>query len=260
MDEVERFPVTRITEEGRNESEDTIVREFPLTISLNNQELVTLLCTPANLKYLAVGFLFSEGLLKDRNEIKKIVVDDQRGVVWVETKEDRVVNNEFLSKRLITSGCGRGASFYSLADIQSQAKIESQVQVSPQEIFSLVNGFQHHSDIYRSTHGVHSAALCDKKNILLFAEDIGRHNAIDKVFGECILKDIPTGDLIMVVSGRISSEMLLKVVKRSIPILISIAAPTNLGVRLANDLDMTLVGFVRGKRMSVYSGKWRITS
>lgn len=260
MDEVEKFPVTRITEEGRTESEDPIVREFPLTISLNNQELVTMLCTPANLKHLAIGFLFSEGLLKDKNEIKKIVVDDQRGLVWVETKEDSVVNSELLSKRLITSGCGRGASFYSLADIQSQAKIESQIQVSPQEIFSLVNAFQHGSDIYRSTHGVHSAALCDRKSILVFAEDIGRHNAIDKVFGECILRDIATADLIMVVSGRISSEMLLKAAKRSIPVLVSIAAPTNLGVRLANDLGMTLVGFVRGKRMNVYSGERRITN
>jgi len=259
MDEVEKLPVLRVSDEGRNETEDLIVREFPLTISFNNQELVTMLCSPTNLKYLAVGFLFSEGLLKDKEEIKKVILDDQRGMVWVETKDDRTVDSELLSKRIVTSGCGRGASFYSAVDLQGQAKVESRLEVSPGEIFALVNQFQHYSELYKSTHGVHSAALCDTKSVLLFSEDIGRHNAIDKVFGECILKDVPITDRIMIISGRISSEMLLKVARRGIPVLVSISAPTNLGVRMANDLDVTLVGFARRKTMNVYSGSWRIT-
>ncbi len=256
--EVEKIPIWRLTEEGRSNIEDAVAREFPLTIILNNQELVTLLCSPADLKYLAIGFLFSEGLLTDKDAIKKIFVDDQRGVARVETKEDNALANELVFKRFITSGCGRGASFYSAADVQDQAKVESQTQMSTHEVLSLVSDFQHRSQIFRATGGVHSAALCDTKSILVFNEDIGRHNAIDKIFGECILKDIPTDERVIITSGRISSEILLKVAKRNIPIIISKSAPTDLGVKLANDLGISLLGFVRGKRINAYTNDWRI--
>jgi FdhD protein len=258
LEATEKFPVLHISDEGRKEVDEPVVKEFPLTISFNNQELVTLLCSPVDLKYLAVGYLFSEGLLKGKEDIKKIIVDDRRGMVWVETKEDKEIPRDLAFKRLITTGCGRGASFYSAADLQNQAKLQSQVQVAPAEILALANQFQHHSELYRTTHGVHSAALCDTKGILLFSEDVGRHNAIDKIFGQCILSDIPTDDRIMTISGRVSSEMLLKVAKKGVPVIVSIAAPTSLGVKLANDLDMTLVGLVRGRGMRVYSGSWRI--
>ena len=212
------------------------------------------------MKYLAIGFLFSEGLLQSKDEIKNIIVDDQRGVVRVETEEGKESVGDLLFKRLITSGCGRGASFYSAADVQGQVKLESQVKISALDVLTLVKEFQHYSQIYRATGGVHSAALCDTKNILVFSEDIGRHNAIDKVFGQCILTDIPTDDHIIITSGRISSEILLKVVKRGVPILISKSAPTNLGVNLANDLGVTLIGFVRGARMNVYANGWRVVT
>ena len=219
-----------------------------------------MLCSPTELKILTIGFLSSEGFLNSKDEIKKIIVDDQRGVVRVETKEDTEFADELLFKRLITSGCGRGASFYSAANAQGQIKVESQTSISAPEVFALAREFQHRSRIYRTTGGVHSAALCDTKSILVFAEDIGRHNAIDKIFGECILSDIPTDDRIIITSGRISSEILLKVAKRNIPILVYRSAPTDLGVKLADDLGVTLVGFVRGKRMNVYANGWRITT
>jgi len=257
-DNVETFPIQRVTEEGKKATEDLVIKELPLTIILNNRELVTLLCSPTDLKYLAIGFLFSEGLLSSKDEIEKITVDDRRGVVRVETEEAKESASEFLFKRLITSGCGRGASFYNAADVQGQVKVESQIGISALEVFALVKEFQYRSQIYRTTGGVHSAALCDNKGILIFSEDIGRHNAIDKIFGQCVLKDIPTDDRIIITSGRISSEILLKVAKRNIPVLISKSAPTNLGVRLANDLGITLVGFARGKRMNVYAHDWRI--
>ena len=260
MNGVDRVSIQRVTSEGKEDNEDMVVRELPLTIILNNRELVTLLCSPTELKNLAIGFLSSEGFLNSKDEIKKIIVDDQRGVVRVETVEDKEFADELLFKRLITSGCGRGASFYSAADVQEQVKVESQISISALEVLALVKEFQHRSQIYRATGGVHSAALCDTKNILVFSEDIGRHNAIDKIFGECLLTDIPTDDRIITTSGRISSEILLKVVRRNIPILVSKSAPTNLGVRLANDLGVTLIGFVRGKRMNVYANGWRVAS
>jgi FdhD protein len=257
---IEKFSILKFTESGSSSVEDIVAKEFPLTIILDNQELVTLLCSPANLRYLAVGFLFSEGLLKNKDEIKKIIVDDRRGVVRVETERDEELASAALFKRFITSGCGRGASFYSAADAQGQGKVESKIEISTLEVLALVNEFQHRSQVYRLTGGVHSAALCDHKDILVFSEDIGRHNALDKIFGECILNDMATDDHIIMTSGRISSEMLLKVAKRNVPIIISKSAPSNLGVRLADDLGVTLVGFVRGKRMNVYTHDWRVTT
>jgi len=260
MDNIERFSILRVTEQGKKDTEDIITQESALTIILNNQELVTLLCSPTDLKYLAIGFLSSEGLLKGKDEIKQIIVDDRRGVVRVETEGDKEFASELLFKRLITSGCGRGASFYSAADAKNQAKVESQIRISAPQVFALVKEFQHRSQVYKTTGGVHSAALCDTKTILVFSEDIGRHNAIDKIFGECMLTDLPTEDHIIITSGRISSEILLKVARRNIPILISKSAPTNLGIRLAADLGVTLIGFVRGKRMNVYTDSWRVVA
>jgi FdhD protein len=256
--DVERVPILRFTENEKGRADDIVAREFPLTVILNNQELVTLLCTPTHLDYLAVGFLSSEGLLKSKDEIKKITVDEQRGVVRVETGEETKQAGELVFKRLITSGCGRGASFYSAADAIGQREVESKTSVSAIEVFELVREFQHRSRIFRTTGGVHSAALCDTKNILIFSEDIGRHNAIDKIFGECFLQDIPTDGRVIITSGRVSSEILLKAVKRNIPLLISKSAPTDMGVKLAGDLGVTLIGFVRGKRMNVYANDWRV--
>jgi len=257
--ETEKISILKFTEKGSSSIEDVVAKEFPLIIILNNQQLVTLLCSPANLRYLAVGFLFSEGFLKSKNEIKKIMVDDRRGVVWVETEKGEELADDVLPERFITSGCGRGTSFYSAADAQGQVKVESQIKISALEVLALVSEFQHRSQVYRATGGVHSAALCDNKDILVFSEDIGRHNAVDKIFGECVLNDIATDDHIIITSGRVSSEILLKVAKRNVPIIVSKSAPTNLGVRLADALGVTLVGFARGKRMNVYTHDWRIT-
>jgi len=256
--DIKNLPLVRLTENGKGDRNDLVAREFPLTIILNNQELVTLLCSPSNLKYLALGFLSSERLIKNRDEISKVMVDEKRGVVRVETKKDKDFDHELVFKRFITSGCGRGASFYNAADVREGSVVTSQTKISSREIFSLMKDFQHHSEIFRATGGVHGAALCDNVNILFFSDDIGRHNAIDKIFGRCFLEDSITDNCLIITSGRISSEVLLKVAKRNIPILISKSAPTDLGVKLANDLGITLIGFVRAKRMNIYTNDWRV--
>ena len=257
-EETEKVTALRYTDTDIQEIEESVVKEYPFTISVNNQELVTLLCSPTYLKFLAVGFLVSEGVVKTKEDLKKVVVDERLGIAWVQTRDEEAVQPLMLSKRMITSGCGRGASFYNADDAQAATRIESGLKVKPENIFALVQEFQHYSEVYKTTHGVHSAALCDSERILLFRDDIGRHNAIDKIIGECLLNDIDTEDRMIVVSGRISSEMAVKVAKRGIPVLISISAPTNLGVSLANQFGLTLVGFVRPKRMNVYAGSERI--
>jgi FdhD protein len=258
--ETEQLPVLKFTETDSSSGEDVVATESPLTIILNNRELVTLLCSPAGLKYLAVGFLFSEGLLKSKDDIKKIIVDDRRGVVRVETEGGEELAGDALFKRFITSGCGRGASFYNAVDALDQVKVESRVKISTPEVLALVKEFQQRSQLYRATGGVHSAALSDTKNIIVFGEDIGRHNAVDKIFGQCILNGLATDGHMIITSGRISSEILLKVARRNIPIIVSKSAPTNLGVRLADNLGVTLIGFVRGRRMNVYTHAERITT
>ena len=257
--QVEKVAIHYVTPEGKQAAEDIVVREFPLTIMLNDLELVTLLCSPADLKHLALGFLFSEGLLKTRDDVKRVTVDERKGVVRVETGADMAAEGEAVFKRLITPGCGRGASFYSAADTGLE-KVESGLTVTAAEIFELMKQFQRRSLVFRTTGGVHSAALCDNRNILIFNEDIGRHNAIDKIFGQCFDRGLPVQERIILTSGRISSEIVVKVARRKLPVLVSKSAPTNAGVKLADELGITLVGFVRGARMNVYTHDGRVTA
>jgi FdhD protein len=254
---VEKVPIQRITANSKEQAEDIIVREFPLTIILNGQELVTLLCSPADLKYLAIGFLFSEGQVKNKDDIKRVILDEAKGVVRIETAE--TMDSETVFKRLITPGCGRGASFYSAAD-SGLEKVESNLTLKATDVFELMKEFQHRSLVFRATGGVHSAALCDNQQIIIFSEDIGRHNAIDKIFGQALEKNLQLENLIVLTSGRVSSEIIVKIARRKIPVLISKSAPTSSGVKLADELDITLVGFVRGTRMNVYTHDWRITN
>lgn len=254
---LEKLPILRFTRKSRSSIRGVVAREFPLTIVLNDHELVTLLCSPMDLRYVAVGFLLSEGLLESRDEIRKIAVDDRRGVVRVDTEVAEGSAQGIPLKRIITSSGGREAFPRGVARAPSQ-KVSSQIRVPTDEIFALVDEFQHYSRLYLATHGVHSAALCDGKGISVFSEDIGRHNAIDKVFGKCLLKNIPTDDRILITSGRISSDSVSKAARMGIPIVISVAVPTNLAVRIANDLGITLVGSVTGETMNVYTNTWRI--
>ena len=258
--ETEKLAVLKLTETGSSSIEDEVAKESPLTIILNNRELVTLLCSPANSRYLAVGFLFSEGLLKSKEEIKSIMVDERRGVVRVEAERSEELARDVLPKQITTSGFAKGASFDSAAAAQALRKVASTTEISAPEVSALLNKFQHRSQVYRATRGVHSAALCDKRDILTFNEDIGRHNAIDKIFGQCTLNDVATDDHIIITSGRVSSDILLKAARRNVPIIVSKSVPTSLGVRLADELGVTLVGFVRGKRMNVYTHTERITT
>jgi FdhD protein len=119
--------------------------------------------------------------------------------------------------------------------------------------------FIRHSTIFEATGGVHAAALCDRQDVIVFQEDIGRNNAIDKMFGKCIMENIPVEERIVVISCRISSEILLKIARRKIPVVISKSPPTDYGVKLADEMGITLLGFVRGKRMNAYTHDWRIT-
>jgi len=246
METIEKVFIMRVTGKEKRKIEDIVVTEAQLTIVVNNQRLITLPCSPNDLQSLAIGFLFSKGILKSKEEITKVDLDDSKCIVWVETEKDNHLKPLSLS------------ALYNAANSKARPIVESRISIVSRDILSLVEEFQHRSEIFISTGGVHSVALCEKKDILAFKEDISRNNALDKLFGECILKDIPMKERMVVTSCRISSEILCNVAKRNIPILISKSAPTNLAVRLAAELGITLIGFVRAKRMNVYANEWRV--
>jgi FdhD protein len=234
-DITEQFPIWRVTGTGRSIDTDVVVREFPLTITLNNKEVATLPCSPQGLKYLAVGFLASEGLINSHDDVTRITIDRKKGTVRVKAKNTPTPRTQ-------------------------PKKVDSDIEISASQVFALMGDFVQRSEVFKTTGGVHSAALADTEKILVFSEDTGRHNAIDKLFGECLLKDTATAGRLLITSGRVSSEIMLKVAKRNVPLLISRAAPTSLGVRLAQNLGVTLVGFARDKKMNLYTNEQRIKS
>lgn len=249
--------MTKIKADSREIVEDTIVEEVPFTLIVDDKELVTLLCMPADLEDLAMGFLFTSGLIRKKEDIRKIIIDHQRWIAHVELSNDTIAK-EMIFKRIYTSGCGRGTLFYEPLDLINRSKVVSDLKIEAAMISSLAADFQKRSEIYLRTGGVHSAALADDKGITIFREDIGRHNAIDKIIGSRLRAGGDFTNKIMITSGRISSEVLLKTQKCGIPMIVSRSAPTNQAIKLARDMGITLVGFARGDRMNVYSHEKRI--
>jgi FdhD protein len=238
---------------------DLVTIESPVTIYLNGTELVTLLCTPEKLDRLALGFLRSEGLLTSAGEVASIRVRKEEGLVEVDLTNETGLAEKLYGKRTITSGCGKGTLFFNVLDSLRSAPLTGTLRVPTSKILELMDSLQEKAELFKATGGVHSAGLADRDQILYFCEDIGRHNAVDKIIGECLLAKIPTGDKIIVSSGRLSSEILLKAAKLEIQMLVSRAAPTSLSIELAEALNITLVGFVRGRRINIYSHPWRLT-
>ena len=248
--------ILKIDSKGRESLQDIVTEEVPLTIHLDNDELLTLLCSPEGTRELCVGFFFSSGLIKSFADIKNIVIDRQR---WrANIKLNKSVNNGLVFKRLYTSGCGKGTLFYNAVDFVNRKKIASILTLKAEIVKKLMDCFQDKSIVFRETGGVHSAALCQGDEIMIFKEDIGRHNAIDKVIGEALIKKIDMKKSIVLTSGRISSEIVSKVSMMGAAFLVSRSAPTNQAVNWAKTINLTLIGFVRGTRMNVYSAEERI--
>lgn len=240
------------------EKKDLVVREYPLTIYLNDEELVTLLCSPAALDFLALGFLLSEGIINKKEEIKSMKIDEAKGVAYVKTTAPKDMAKYFMGKRMLTTGCGRGTIFYNIHDSMACSPIEDNVKISYTKILSLMKEFSSKSEVFENTGGVHSAALSQGDGIIIFHEDVGRHNALDKVLGEGFMQDMNFSDKLLLTSGRISSEMLTKAGKRGISIVVSRSAPMDLALKIGLEMNMTIIGFARGQRMNVYTGKERI--
>jgi FdhD protein len=254
---LDTIPIIRITGKEKIDDEDAVVVEYNLTIVLNGQEVVTLVCSPEKLEFLAAGFLYSQDFITTKDEIKAIVLDKEKGDIDITTREPGKFAPDIFSHRLI--GSSGEKAIIQAADLRQELCNATEITVSSCDVVALMGDFIRRSEVYRATGGVHSAALCNSQEIILFSDDIGRHNAIDKILGECLLMDIPANDRLLLTSGRVSSEIVLKAAKRNIPILISKSAPTKIGVELADNLGITLIGFARGTNMNIYSHDWRVS-
>lgn len=254
-----RLPVLKISAEQHNWEDDEIVTEYPLTIFLNDEEFATIVCTPADLEEMVIGFLAAEGAIKGYEEIKQLTIDETQGFAYVDLHKETILSQSFYSKRRITSCCGKSRqSFYFFSDARTAKPVDSTTTVTPDQCMRLMKELQASSEIHRQTGGVHNAALCTSDEVLLQFSDIGRHNALDKIYGKCLRENISTSDKILVFSGRISSEVLLKAAKIGAGIILSKSAPTDLALQLADELQITAVGFVRNEKMNVYTQAQRI--
>lgn len=253
MEGTKEYEVMRVEGEEIFIKKDYVIIEYPFTIFLNDSEFITLLCTPSSLEYLAIGFLHSEGLIKKREDVIKVRLDNDKGIAYVYTKNQSNLSEKLYGKRTITTGCGKGTVFYNVVDSFRSKKIENNIKIDTKQITNIIRTFNKESKLFLKTGGVHSCALSDGDNILIFEEDIGRHNALDKIIGKVFMEDVDISDKMILTSGRISSEVLIKMAKVGIPIIVSRSAPTNLTLNIAKDLNITVIGFVRGDKMNIYS-------
>lgn len=225
-----------------------VVREQPLTVFVDGQKFITLLASPAKLDCLVVGYLWLEKVIASVDEIRRLRVSEVDGRADVEL----VREVELPKERILTSGCGGGITFR--IDPRLFPRIRSSLRVSPARLFERMKDLYLGAVGYRSSRGIHGAALADPDRLLFLAEDVGRHNAVDKVVGEALLTGVSTRDRILLSTGRVSSEMLLKGARLGAPLVVSRTSPTEMAIGLAEQLGLTVVGYLRHDAFNLYAG------
>ena len=254
---MEKFEITRIISGNRKMEFFPVSEEVPFTIEINGKELSTLLCSPYDLENLVAGFLFTSGLINDISALRNIVIDRQQWKAIVEIDPDGFPE-DMVFKRIYTSGCGKGVVFHNPMDLMDHRILEYGFTVNSGEITGLMNVFLNNSEEHKLTRGVHSSAIAADEKIIVFRDDIGRHNSVDKIIGDALSRRIKFDDKMVLTSGRISSEIISKALRCGFPVLISAGAPTDQAVKLARSINLTLIGLARGKAMNIYTGEQRI--
>jgi len=230
-----------------------VVEEKRACIYVNGHEFTTLMCSPHDLEDLAIGFLRSEELIAGIEDIASMSLSVQGTCV------DVWLNNKFIepsSRRITTSGCGGGVTFDDL--LKERMPLLLSTSITTDQVGPLMKKFYQSAERYQETRGIHTAALSDGSEILLLAEDIGRHNTIDRLWGQALRRGIATEKMVLICTGRISSEMLGKAAKAEIPIIISRTSPTSLSVDLAHAWNVTLIGYARADSFRIYSAPGRV--
>jgi FdhD protein len=229
-----------------------VIEEALITIYVNGVELATIMATPFQQEYLAVGFMKNEGLIEDLDEVDHVHIsrDGCCVDVWLNrhfVRPDRVI---------ITSGCGGGITF---DDPNSDLRpLQHTLEIHPTKLFELFNALHSPDSLHAQARGVHTAGLSDGREVLVIAEDVGRHNTIDKIMGFCLYEDLDPDGLILLATGRVSSEMLRKGMLMGTPIIASRNSPTSMSIEMARAANITLIGYVRRNSMRVYSHPERL--
>lgn len=225
-----------------------VVREQPLTVYVNGERFLTLLCSPTQLEALVLGYLWMEKVIAGLGDVARLEVSPVDGRADVTLTGPVVLPTE----RILTSGCGGGITFR--IDHRLFPRLRSSLRVTPAQLAQRMKDLYAAAVHYRLSRGIHGAALADPERLLVVAEDVGRHNAVDKVKGEALRQGIPTEDRILLSTGRVSSEMLLKAARMGVPVVASRTSPTEMAVALAEQLGITVCGYVRLDGLNLYAG------
>ncbi|RXJ79982.1 formate dehydrogenase accessory sulfurtransferase FdhD [Arcobacter sp. F2176] len=249
--------IDKLIENEAHEFEDVTIEEARLNLFLNGEKAISMMTIPKDQDAHAIGFLMSENVISSIDDIEVLEVSKDGLRVDIKAKIDQNSLQNLYKEKTLVSGCGGGVT----GNIEGSLEIpfnQTAFKIKPETIYTEVKKFYQESELYNLTGCVHKAMIYLLEGSTITAEDIGRHNAIDKVMGKCKLQKLDTTKSILFVSGRLSSEMVTKAVMHKIPIIVSRTAPTYLGVQTAHKHGLTLIGFARGKKMNLYTHSGRI--
>lgn len=230
-----------------------ISAERPLTVYIDKREVVTLMTMGSQAELLILGWLRNQNLLDDLNQLKAIQVDWETDSVAITTQSGIADLDRKLGRKTVTTGCGQGTVFGNLLERLDQIKLP-RVQLKQSKIYALLQALNAHNEIYKRAGAVHGCALCRDTEILFFVEDVGRHNAVDTIAGHMWLEGISGADKLFYTTGRLTSEMVIKVAQMGIPLLLSRSGITQMGLELAQQLGVTLIARAKGRHFLVYHG------
>ena len=245
-------PVTAHDEFGQPRA-GRVAAERALTLYLDKRELVTLMTLGTRPEILVLGWLRNQRLISDIGQIKAIQVDWETESVAITTYDGVPDIEQKMGRKTVTTGCGQGTVFGSLMDDLDKIRLP-QVRSRQSLIYQLLQNLNDYNEVYRKAGAVHGCALCEQTEIRLFVEDVGRHNAVDAIAGHMWLHDIPGHDKLFYTTGRLTSEMVIKVAQMGIPVLLSRSGITHMGLELARKVGVTLIARAKGRHFLVYNG------
>ena len=246
----------------QSEEPQQILVEYKLAIYVNGVRYVNLICTHKNLHELVLGNLFTEGIIYGISEIISIEIEEDQGKAFVKLTRNDIFKDMIEATegiRTVTTACGKQHSIaYYLMNDGDLTPLERSFTITFSTVLSYMNDFQKGSDIYKTTRGIHSCALYNDRGLLYLMEDIGRHNAVDKVLGFALDHNIDLTKTVLITSGRVPNDMILKIIKAKIPILVARSVPTDVAIEMAQKYNVTLAGFARGTKMNLYANEQRL--
>ncbi|HEX5629368.1 MAG TPA: formate dehydrogenase accessory sulfurtransferase FdhD, partial [Usitatibacteraceae bacterium] len=235
-----------------------IAGEHPLTLYVDKREVLTMMTLGAAPEALAIGFLRNQRLVKSIDEIVSVQVDWDVGAVAVKTRDGLADLDARTSRRTATTGCGQGTVFGDLMEDIDNIRLPAEARLDEETLFALLNHVRLHESIYKESGAVHGCALAKGSEILVFVEDVGRHNAVDAIAGWMWLEGVDGGDKVFYTTGRLTSEMVIKAAQMGIPFLVSRSGLTKMGHEIAAKVGITMIGRAVNRRYLLFTGGERL--